>query len=316
MTYYRMRLFVGCLSVVCVVNCTPGRDNGDAIAVNPQQCGNHIVEPSETCDPPSSCPTSCNDGNVCTVDQLTGSSANCNVACSHTSITTCTSGDGCCPAGCNANTDSDCSPTCGNGVVEPGETCDPASSCPTSCNDGNVCTVDQLTGSSANCNVACSHTSITTCTSGDGCCPAGCNANTDSDCSPTCGNGVVEPGETCDPPATCRTSCDDDSTCTMDQMTGNADNCNVACSHTVVATQGTPCNAGPCRSAGSCMYDGVCHNASYRICIFGPPDACHIATVVCMSDGCEYWAPAPDGTPCGLNRICGGGNCVASVPPS
>jgi len=199
-------------------------------------CGNGVVEPGETCDPASSCPTSCTDGNACTIDQMTGSSANCNATCSHTAITTCVSGDGCCPAGCNARTDTDCSPTCGNGVVEPGETCDPASSCPTSCNEANACIIDQKTGSSANCNVACSHTAITTCVSGDGCCPAGCTANKDSDCSPSCGNGVVEAGETCDPASSCPTSCDDANTCTIDKMTGSSANCNVACSHTGITT--------------------------------------------------------------------------------
>ena len=42
---------------------------------------------------------------------------------------TCVNNDGCCPAGCNANTDNDCKAVCNNGVIEPGETCDPLSSC-------------------------------------------------------------------------------------------------------------------------------------------------------------------------------------------
>ena len=216
--------------------CCPAGCNANADSDCSPSCGNGVVEGGETCDPASSCPTSCTDGNACTLDQMTGSSANCNVTCSHTSITTCVAGDGCCPAGCTANTDSDCSPTCGNGVVEPGETCDPASSCPTSCNEGNACIIDQMTGSSANCNVSCSHTAVTTCVSGDGCCPAGCTANTDSDCSPTCGNGVVEKGETCDLPSSCPTSCDDGNACTIDHMTGSSANCNVACSHTSITT--------------------------------------------------------------------------------
>ncbi len=95
----------------------------------------------------------------------------------------CQSGDGCCPAGCTLATDSDCSPACGDGVVSAGETCDPPSSCPTSCSDGNACTIDTMTGSPANCNVACSHQAITQCLGGDGCCPAGCTAATDGDCS-------------------------------------------------------------------------------------------------------------------------------------
>ena len=40
----------------------------------------------------------------------------------------------------------------------------------------------------------------------DGCCPAACNAGTDTDCA-GCGNQRIEPGETCDPPGTCPTSC-------------------------------------------------------------------------------------------------------------
>jgi alpha-N-arabinofuranosidase len=75
----------------------------------------------------------------------------------------------------------DCSASCGNGVVDASETCDPPTSCPSSCDDGNACTLDQLTGSPENCNVACSNTAITACTSGDGCCPSGCSAS-DSDC--------------------------------------------------------------------------------------------------------------------------------------
>jgi hypothetical protein len=73
--------------------------------------------------------------------------------------------------------------TCGNGVLDPGETCDPPGSCPSSCSDGNACTIDSSTGSAAGCNLSCTHQAISACISGDGCCPAGCNANTDSDCA-------------------------------------------------------------------------------------------------------------------------------------
>ncbi|MBI5534770.1 MAG: right-handed parallel beta-helix repeat-containing protein [Deltaproteobacteria bacterium] len=72
-------------------------------------------------------------------------------------------------------------PGCGDGVVAPGETCD--GNCPTSCDDGDGCTQDVLTGSALLCNVTCQNTvTITSCTSGDDCCPAGCDRNTDSDC--------------------------------------------------------------------------------------------------------------------------------------
>jgi hypothetical protein len=157
-----------------------------------------VIEAGETCDPPASCPATCEDGNACTIDTMTGSAANCNVACSYTAIATCADGDGCCPAGCDSATDSDCSPVCGNGVIEAGETCDPPASCPATCDDLDFCTIDTMTGSGANCNVACSYTAIVTCADGDGCCPAGCDSTTDNDCSPVCGNGVIEAGEQCE----------------------------------------------------------------------------------------------------------------------
>ncbi|MFW6067480.1 MAG: DUF4215 domain-containing protein [Myxococcota bacterium] len=158
------------------------------------ECGNGVVEPGETCD--GNCPTDCDDGNSCTTDTLTGSPEECNVMCENEPITECVDGDGCCAPGCDATNDDDCSPTCGNGVVEPGETCD--GDCPTSCDDGDVCTTDTLSGSAEECSAQCTHMEITVCESGDGCCPSGCDNTNDDDCSPTCGNGVVEMGEECD----------------------------------------------------------------------------------------------------------------------
>ena len=85
---------------------------GDASGggVNPN-CGNGVIDPGETCDPPASCPQSCDDGNSCTADPATGSAANCNIACDHTVIDTCVNADGCCPAGCSGSNDNDCSLT-------------------------------------------------------------------------------------------------------------------------------------------------------------------------------------------------------------
>ena len=71
-------------------------------------CGDDLVEGNETCDPPSSCPQSCDDGDVCTRDRLVGSAADCNAACAADPITQCGDDDGCCPAGCNHSTDNDC----------------------------------------------------------------------------------------------------------------------------------------------------------------------------------------------------------------
>jgi cysteine-rich repeat protein len=88
--------------------------------------GNKVIDSSETCEAGTNrpCPTSCNDNQECTADMLIGSASNCNAVCVNTLITQAKSGDGCCPAGANANTDSDCTVTCGNRVVESGEQCD------------------------------------------------------------------------------------------------------------------------------------------------------------------------------------------------
>ena len=200
------------------------------------KCGDGVLDSGETCDPPSSCPQGCDDKNACTKDTLSGDAAKCTAACAYSKITTCAGGDGCCPSGCDSASDSDCSASCGNGTVESGETCDPPSSCPQSCDDDDACTEDLMTGSAANCNVACSHTQIAACAGGDGCCPAGCSANSDSDCSASCGNGTVESGETCDPPSSCPQSCDDGDACTEDSLDGDAASCDAACTSAPITT--------------------------------------------------------------------------------
>jgi len=73
-------------------------------------CGNGIREGFETCDPPQSCPTTCEDGLACTVDTLVGSPESCDVRCERESISDCANGDGCCAPGCVQAEDDDCLP--------------------------------------------------------------------------------------------------------------------------------------------------------------------------------------------------------------
>lgn len=140
-------------------------------------CGDGVVDDNETCD--GMCPTSCDDDDACTIDMLTGSAENCNVACSRTNVTMCIDDDGCCPANCDATNDEDCAAVCGNGIREGGERCD--GDCPSSCDDGDRCTTDTLMGSAAQCDARCVYAPVA-CVDGDGCCPAGCTADNDSDC--------------------------------------------------------------------------------------------------------------------------------------
>lgn len=105
-----IEFFFRFVCVICVVffafalcACS-GKDEEDNGAI----CGNGVIEKLETCDPPSNCPTTCNDGDPCTIDTMVGSPDKCNVACGHQPIDDCIDDDGCCPISCDLDTDNDC----------------------------------------------------------------------------------------------------------------------------------------------------------------------------------------------------------------
>jgi cysteine-rich repeat protein len=87
---------------------------------------------------------------------------------------------------------------CGDGIVSPGETCDPPHTCPVTCDDADACTVDLLTGDAQQCTAECLNTPILVCEDDDGCCAPGCDATTDNDCTVVCGDGIVAGQEQCD----------------------------------------------------------------------------------------------------------------------
>ena len=224
-------------------------------------CGNGVVDADvgELCDVgiadgDGACPATCDDADACTADVLDGSE--CLAQCVHAPITDPANGDGCCPPGANANTDTDCPAVCGNGVAEPGELCDTAiatgaGSCPSSCDDMLVCTTDAL-ANAGTCQAACSHSAITMPANDDGCCPAGANAGNDNDCLAVCGNGIQEPSETCDTgiatgAGACPTSCSDNNTCTTDTL-GNAGTCQAVCVYPAITM---PANNDGCCPAGA-----------------------------------------------------------------
>ena len=181
------------------------------------RCGDGQITGDEKCDlgieagKPGACPTACSALAPCSPRALNGT------ACQSECVLvepSCKDADGCCPAACSVANDSDCSESCGDGIVQRdrGETCEPYSDQPckyrdADCSDGDACTSDVLTGSAQHCNVACLNTPITQAISGDDCCPKGADANVDSDCVPRCGNGVREPGEACDGELGCDASC-------------------------------------------------------------------------------------------------------------
>jgi cysteine-rich repeat protein len=250
-------------------------------------CGDGVVQPAflETCDPLSAtpCPSSCDDADACTIDVQTGTPETCTMACARTTITALADGDRCCPAGANALSDGDCPPVCGNGIVEGPELCDDAindgsyDGCAVGCRsfgphcgdgvtdvghelcDGNcsamltcmqpdLCTEVGLLGSAANCDLHCFIRPITAAKNDDACCPDGANSTTDNDCDPACGNGVLEPGETCDDGNPldgdgCSADCASDETC------GN---------HVVDTAAGELCDDGNALDGDGCS--GDCKN--------------------------------------------------------
>jgi hypothetical protein len=213
----------------------------------PPLCGNAVVEPpGETCDygaGMTACPTTCPGDDACTNIRLEGVAGTCNAACVPHPVTSCVAGDGCCPSWCTIARDADCPVVCGDGVLSPGEACDRGittglpGACPRTCDDADACTSDRPTGTVLGCSRACSHARVTACRGGDGCCPAGCAPASDPDCAPTCGDGQLGKGETCDPPSTCPATCPDDGDpCTRELLVGDARTCTAACQHVPVTS--------------------------------------------------------------------------------
>jgi hypothetical protein len=221
--------------------CCPQGADATLDADCPAVCGNAVAEPpAETCDYAAgvgACPMTCPTGDACTPIRLEGVVGACTSACVPRPVTSCKSGDGCCPAGCTVAVDADCPAVCGDGVLSAGEVCDRGitagqpGACLASCDDHDACTLDGASGTPAGCSRACTHVAVTACLTGDGCCPAGCTERTDADCKlDACGDGHLEVGETCDPPASCPAACPDDGdACTRERLVGDGARCTARC---------------------------------------------------------------------------------------
>jgi hypothetical protein len=214
-------------------------------------------------------------------------------------ITSCASGDGCCPAGCNHTNDSDCSATCGNGTVEAGEICD--GNCPSSCDDANACTVDTLTGSALTCSAQCTHQAISQCKNADGCCPAGCNNTNDSDCT-----GTTPIGGECSAPSTCASG-----TCFPQSTSGFVGGyCTNGCTNDTNCGTGAHCaNKNAMTGVGVCVKNcatpGDCR-AHYSCYDF---DGDKVNECMAIADGA-----GAVGAPCTTYADCGGGTLGGCFP--
>jgi hypothetical protein len=154
-------------------------------------------------------------------------------------------------------------PTCGNGRIDPGETCEPGSAkdCPSLC-PMMGCTTRRLDPGTDKCHSSCVPSgTFTQCLAAtDGCCPDACNARVgdpsfDADCPARCGNGVTEPGENCDADCSTRVT-----GCLVDAdndpiISGSVAACTYKCT-----PRGRGCQTGDgyCPSACSNATDGDC----------------------------------------------------------
>jgi hypothetical protein len=165
-------------------------------------CGDGTIESGEACDPsavPTGCPAGMTCGSDCTCSDQSGNQ------CEGTCSPACTAGQSCrcaCASG-----------TCGNGVRDPGEQCDPMAN-PSGCATGMICgepgTAQQCTcfTQSGTCGngildpgEACDPALPNTCDPGEVCLSSGAMACTCGAPPSNCGNGLIEWGEQCDPAA-------------------------------------------------------------------------------------------------------------------
>jgi hypothetical protein len=151
-------------------------------------CGDGVVDADERCDitiakgSPGACPDGCSGRDGCLQRVLVG--RGCEAHCDEIEIRLPIPGDGCCPQGASPDLDNDCTAVCGNGVREPGESCDPPETCVSQddCVSDDACHTAHFTGDAAHCTASCTSRPVEACVNGDGCCPAGCTSEHDDDC--------------------------------------------------------------------------------------------------------------------------------------
>jgi len=271
----------GCCDVVCGPTCS--------------SCGDGVVQPPEACDPPGSTAPVCN---CCTAHGGLGcSDAACTAAvCSYDPYCCSVSWDNVCAGeaaidlacGCCQVTCSDGCSLCGDGAVQAPETCDPPGPV------GNCCVVHGGTGcSDLGCMVAvCGYDPFCCSVSWDGICAG--EALTDLGCAngcngclagcTYCGDGTVDPGEDCDPPATA----------------GGSDCC---VAHAFTGCSDPVCAAAVCGYDPYCciaQWDGLCVNDALAdpLCVgCAAPGLCN--PVCCRDSDADAQCDAVDPCPLG-----------------
>ncbi|HEY2747656.1 MAG TPA: hypothetical protein VGL86_23705 [Polyangia bacterium] len=214
----------------------------------------------------------------------------------------------------------DMGPTCGNGVLDPGEACDPGSgstmACPTSagdCDDQNSCTTDSVTGTG--CQATCMHTPVadsTGCMTGtaSGVCIAG------ACCTGCLKNGVCKPGSS--DPTACGAAGNDCFDCTQNSAmaTCSGGSCS-GCDATSCTTEGRTCGTSSCGfNCGGCP-DG-CSNGNLthyacvnKSCQMNGSGNCGLYAACATSSTCATTCAGDNG--CVATAWCGSSMCKSKV---
>lgn len=234
-------------------------------------------------------------------------------------------------------------PFCGDGSLDPTETCDPGipegdvGACPTSCTS-DACSTSTLTGSADACDAECV-VEAASCTGGDGCCPAGCAPEADSDCPAEdvclereCGSvmsdGVTVDCGQCAAAESCMNgSCLNDETITIGQACAQATDCGAGEMCFTEGDTGFPggycvsdCQTDvDCPAGATCGVDGTC-----LLACAGVGDCDRPGYVCAANDDLTQSVCVPGGTgstelggPCNETSDCSGGagaTCLEAFP--
>lgn len=156
------------------------------------------------------------------------------------------------------------------------------------------------------------------CVSGDGCCPDGCTNESDRDCRDSCGNGVVDPDETCDD--NCET-CPAETACTEVSSEGSASTCDFKCIIEEIPDCCEPlCPSNQVCAGGTCIDvpPDVCDPSDPGFCpnAFGPGWTCDSNTQACVPPiSCTGQPQNFCVTMNGLGSRCENGMCTPGGPP-
>ena len=228
---------------------------------------------------------------------------------------------------------------CGNGIVEIPEECDNGaanangSGCQSdctftciagnamrACNNSNACNGIQTCGADHKCAAGTPLATGAMCGTGMFCVAGNCAA-------PSCGDGVVEPGEECDDgnttngdgcDNTCKFSCvstDTTRNCTPADSCAGKGTCNDT---THICAAGTPLmNGVMCGTMGGICKAGVCTSAACGDGVVEAPEQCDFGAGNGVGTGCEanckFSCETTPSDTCTTTDICAGTNKCASV---